>query len=269
MTYLVAYPPGLVQVVVFADGLSIRGSVIRLILGVPSSASPVLPLLSTRRLCRVRRASTEWHRQSVSLVESADQIDATRRNLIKNMLQDTVCCIWIIYRKTSPQTNFCRITLFASCASLIVCVLSSNVLLGKVVPIVYGRVKLIGSDLGRGLSVAAGVHAENSRVDEVPYVTDGVCEVHSAYHPIDCIVSRGGVESGRERYLPGPIGQAELDASRWLVLIHLEPRSSLRLVETSTFIEPSRHWVFSPGDGRNRGPKPITGTREGLGLTGS
>ena len=59
---------------------------------------------------------------------------------------------------------------------------------------VYGRAKLTGSDLGdNGRSGAAGVDAANLRVDEVPYVTNGVCEVHPAYHPNGCAVSWGSV----------------------------------------------------------------------------
>jgi len=33
----------------------------------------------------------------------------------------------------------------------------------------------------------------NSRVDEVPYVTNGVCEIHPTYHPIGCAVNRSRV----------------------------------------------------------------------------
>ena len=57
--------------------------------------------------------------------------------------------LWIIYGEVSSQAHFCKITLFATPASLIVCVSSSSVLLGKVVPIVYGRAKLAGLDLGK------------------------------------------------------------------------------------------------------------------------
>jgi len=40
---------------------------------------------------------------------------------------------------------------------------------------VYGRAKLTGSDLGgKGRSGAARVEAASLRVDEVPYVTNGV-----------------------------------------------------------------------------------------------
>lgn len=60
----------------------------------------------------------------------------------------------------------------------------------------YGRVKLTGSDLRTRWSAEAGVGAQNLRIDEIPYVTDGVCEVHPAHHPI-CIVSRGTTGNGK------------------------------------------------------------------------
>lgn len=65
--------------------------------------------------------------------------------------------IRIIY---CPQAHFCKITLFASPASLIVCVSSSKVLLGKAVPIVYWRVKLTGLELEKQMVGAATMDAE-------------------------------------------------------------------------------------------------------------
>jgi len=40
------------------------------------------------------------------------------------------------------------------------------------------------------------VGAQNLRIDEVPYVTDGVREIHPAHHPI-YIISQGTVGNGK------------------------------------------------------------------------
>lgn len=45
------------------------------------------------------------------------------------------------------QTHLCTITLFTKPAASTVCVSSSSVRFGKVVPIVYGRVRFSGRDL--------------------------------------------------------------------------------------------------------------------------
>jgi len=69
--------------------------------------------------------------------------------------------------------------------------------------------------------------------------------------------------------MPGPVGQTELNTSCWLALIYLKPRCHpLWLTGTSSFVEPSRHWVFSPGDGGDWGSESITGPGECLCWTG-
>jgi len=67
---------------------------------------------------------------------------------------------------------------------------------------VYGRVRLTGSDLEKRSVRAVGANATNLRVDKVPYVTNGVCEVHPTYHPIGCIISRSSVGLGDAYLVP-------------------------------------------------------------------
>ena len=88
-TYLVVCPSGLVQIIVSVDAMNIRRSVIRLVLRVLSSMSPMLLLLSPRWLCRLGRASIEWHHQSIDASDAPMKMlnRSTRRDMIKGCSQ--------------------------------------------------------------------------------------------------------------------------------------------------------------------------------------
>lgn len=62
--------------------------------------------------------------------------------------------------------------------------LSSRVLFGNAVPIVYGRVRFSGRELSPKLSAGTQTPRRGHlRVNEVPNVLNCVGEVHPAYHP--------------------------------------------------------------------------------------
>src|SRR5882762_10065389 len=82
--------------------------------------------------------------------------------------------------------HLCTTTLFTNPAASIVCVSSSSVRFGNVVPIVYGRVRFSGRDLQSFYqhthSITIGME-RNERIDKVPDVLDFMGQVHPTHDP--------------------------------------------------------------------------------------